>query len=89
MAPDRWMARQNGAIFCNAKCVRQPDEIYDRDRRLHIRYKTATWLRGLIPNPFMRSPMPKPKQAEIDALYRLLMALKFEVIEAKETKLAA
>ena len=30
--------------------------------RLHIRYKTATWLRGLIPNPFMRPPMPKPKQ---------------------------
>ncbi|MGC1094626.1 MAG: dihydrodipicolinate synthase family protein, partial [Pseudolabrys sp.] len=33
--------------------------------RLHIRYKTATWLRGLIPNPFMRSPMPKPKQQEV------------------------
>ena len=32
--------------------------------RLHIRYKTATWLRGLIPNPFMRAPMPKPKQQE-------------------------
>ena len=57
--------------------------------RLHIRYKTATWLRGLIPNPYMRSPMPKPKQAEIDALYRLLKALNFEVIEVKETKLAA
>jgi dihydrodipicolinate synthase/N-acetylneuraminate lyase len=57
--------------------------------RLHIRYKTATWLRGLIPNPFMRSPMPKPKQAEIDALYRLLKALNFDVIEVKETKLAA
>ena len=57
--------------------------------RLHIRYKTATWLRGLIPSPFMRSPMPKPKQAEIDALYRLLKALNFEVIGAKETKLAA
>ena len=39
--------------------------------RLHIRYKTATWLRGLIPNPFMRSPMPKPKQQEVDTLYRL------------------
>jgi dihydrodipicolinate synthase/N-acetylneuraminate lyase len=49
--------------------------------RLHVRYKTATSLRGLIPNPFMRSPMPKPKQAEIDTLY--------EVIGAKETKLAA
>jgi dihydrodipicolinate synthase/N-acetylneuraminate lyase len=57
--------------------------------RLHIRYKTATWLRGLIPNPFMRPPMPKPRQSEIDALYALLKALGFEVIEAKETRLAA
>ena len=57
--------------------------------RLHVRYKTATWLRGLIPNPFMRAPMPRPRQAEIDALYRLLKALKFDVIEPKEMKLAA
>ena len=55
--------------------------------RLHIRYKTATWLRGLIPNPFMRSPMPKPKQAEIDMLYRLLKALNFEVIERRRQSL--
>ena len=57
--------------------------------RLHIRYKTATWLRGLIPNPFMRSPMPKPQQVEIDTLYRLLTNLKLPVIDMKETRLAA
>ena len=57
--------------------------------RLHIRYKTATWLRGLIPNPFMRSPMPKPKQAEIDTLYRLLKNAGLSVIDIKETRLAA
>ena len=57
--------------------------------RLHIRYKTATWLRGLIPSPFMRAPMPKPKQAEIDTLYRLLKALNLPVIDLKETRLAA
>jgi 4-hydroxy-tetrahydrodipicolinate synthase len=57
--------------------------------RLHIRYKTATWLRGLIPNPFMRAPMPKPKQEEIDTIYRLLKNLKLDVIEMKETRLAA
>ena len=57
--------------------------------RLHIRYKTATWLRGLIPNPFMRAPMPKPKQEEIDTIYRLLKNLKLSVIELKETRLAA
>jgi len=57
--------------------------------RLHIRYKTATWLRGLIPNPFMRSPMPKPRQDEIDTLYRLLKAANMPVIDMKETRLAA
>jgi dihydrodipicolinate synthase/N-acetylneuraminate lyase len=57
--------------------------------RLHIRYKTAAWLRGLIPNPFMRSPMPKPRQEEIDSLYRLLKAANMPVIDLKETRLAA
>jgi dihydrodipicolinate synthase/N-acetylneuraminate lyase len=57
--------------------------------RLHIRYKTATWLRGLIPNPFMRAPMPKPKQEEIDTIYRLLKNLNLDVIEMKETRIAA
>jgi dihydrodipicolinate synthase/N-acetylneuraminate lyase len=56
---------------------------------LHIRYKTATWLRGLIPNPFMRSPMPKPRQQEIDTLYRLLKNLSFDLIDVNETRLAA
>jgi hypothetical protein len=37
----------------------------------------------------MRSPMPKPRQMEIDTLYRLLKNLGFEVIEPKETQLAA
>jgi 4-hydroxy-tetrahydrodipicolinate synthase len=57
--------------------------------RLHVRYKTATWLRGLIPNPFMRSPVPKPRQEEIDTLYRLLQAADMPVIDLKETRLAA
>ncbi len=57
--------------------------------RLHIRYKTATWLCGLIPNPFMRAPMPKPLQSEIDTLYRLLKKVGIPVIDMKETRLAA
>ena len=57
--------------------------------RLHIRYKTATWLRGLIPSPFMRPPMPKPRQEEIDTIYRLLKNLGLAVIDRKETRLAA
>lgn len=57
--------------------------------RLHIRYKTATWLRGLIPSPYMRSPMPQPKQQEIDSIYRLLKLLNLPVIDVNETRLAA
>jgi 4-hydroxy-tetrahydrodipicolinate synthase len=57
--------------------------------RLHIRYKTATWLRGLIPNPFMRAPMPKPKQIEIDTIYQLLVALKLPVISRNDLRIAA
>ena len=57
--------------------------------RLHIRYKTATWLRGLIPNPFMRAPMPQPKQEEIDTIYHLLKRLNLEVIEIRDTRIAA
>lgn len=57
--------------------------------RLHIRYKTATWLRGLIPNPFMRPPMPKPKPEEIDTIYRLLKGLKLDVIDLKDARMAA
>lgn len=57
--------------------------------RLHIRYKTATWLRGLIPNPFMRPPMPRPLQTEIDTLYMLLKNAGVSVIEKSAAKVAA
>ncbi len=55
--------------------------------RLHIRYKTATWLAGLVPSPFMRAPMPMPKQQEIDTLHRLLAAAGVPVIDRKETRI--
>jgi 4-hydroxy-tetrahydrodipicolinate synthase len=54
--------------------------------RLHVRYKTATWLRDLIPNPFMRSPMTKPRQDEIDTLYRLLKIPAMPVINTKDMR---
>jgi 4-hydroxy-tetrahydrodipicolinate synthase len=57
--------------------------------RLHIRYKTAAWLRGLIPNPFMRPPMPRPRQIEIDTLYELMKAAGLSVIDKKEASAAA
>ena len=38
---------------------------------------------------FIRSPMPKPLQHEIDALYQLLKNLGLPVIGSKEIRLAA
>ena len=55
--------------------------------RLHVRYKVATWLRGLIPNPFMRPPMPDPRQIEIDTIYALLQAAGLSVIDKKDAVL--
>jgi dihydrodipicolinate synthase/N-acetylneuraminate lyase len=57
--------------------------------RLHVRYKTATWLRGLIPSPFMRAPMPRPRSEEIETLYRLLQQAGLSVIDRSELKRAA
>ena len=57
--------------------------------RLHTRYKTAAWLRGLIPNPYMRPPMPLPRQVEIDTIYELLKKLGLSVIDKSETRLSA
>jgi len=59
--------------------------IFDRGR-LHIRYKVATWLRGLIPTPFMRPPVPRPRQFEIDLIYSALQKAGFQVIDRKETE---
>ena len=79
---DRATAIWNGGLY------QLQDYVADMGR-LHIRYKTATWLRGLIPNPFMRPPMPRPRQVEIDTIYKLLQNLNLPVIDLKETRLAA
>lgn len=52
------------------------DYIYtDREGyvRLHIRYKIAAWIRGNVPHPFMRPPMPPPRKYEIDKIYELIV----------------
>ena len=41
--------------------------------RLHIRYKIATWIRGNIPHPFMRPPMPPPRKYEVDKIFELVV----------------
>ena len=54
--------------------------IYSDFGRLHVRYKTATWLRGLVPSPVMRPPMPRPRRDEVNALASLLAACGLTVI---------
>ncbi|MFC2073089.1 dihydrodipicolinate synthase family protein [Chloroflexota bacterium] len=58
--------------------------VYSESSRLHVRYKLATWLRGLIPSPFMRPPMPKPRRDEILTLRELLVNSGLSVISEGE-----
>ena len=58
--------------------------VYSDYSRLHVRYKIATWLRGLIPLPFMRPPMPKPKKDEITNLRDLLKGASLSVIPEED-----
>jgi len=46
--------------------------IYSDYSRLHVRYKIAAWLRGLIPSCKTRPPMPVAKPEEIETLRGLL-----------------
>lgn len=55
--------------------------IYADYSRLHLRYKIAARLRGLIPSCRTRPPMPVPKPEEIDTLSRLLAAAQIPVIQ--------
>ena len=49
-----------------------------------LRYKVAAWLRGLIPNCYMRPPMPRPTEEEIATLHALLAGAGLSVIEMKQ-----
>jgi 4-hydroxy-tetrahydrodipicolinate synthase len=55
--------------------------VYSDYSRLHVRYKAATWLRGLIPSPFMRPPQPQPRKEEVHSLTELLKKSGLSVIE--------
>jgi len=50
----------------------------------HLKYKIATWLRGLIPSPYMRPPMPRPEREETLILRDLLKNLGLNVISDEE-----
>jgi 4-hydroxy-tetrahydrodipicolinate synthase len=59
------------AIWSNGLAALQ-EYVFSEFSRLHVRYKAAAWLRGFIPSPVMRAPMPRPRRAEVDQLARLL-----------------
>lgn len=63
--------------------------IYSEPCRLHVRYKVAAWLRGLIDRPLMRPPMPAPRREEIDAIRGLLERTGIAVIEPRDMARAA
>jgi len=60
--------------------------MYSDFSRLHVRYKIACWLRGLVPHPYMRRPMPAPRREEIDSLARLMRGAGLSIID--EAKIA-
>ena len=60
--------------------------VYSDFSRLHIRYKVAAWLRGIMPEPFMRPPMPKPSQEEARTLRTLLGTCGLSLIDEKDMK---
>ncbi|MGQ3003461.1 MAG: dihydrodipicolinate synthase family protein [Hydrogenophaga sp.] len=57
--------------------------VYSEPGRLHVRYKIATWLRGLIDSPLMRAPMPRPRPEEIRTLARLMSACGLDVVRSE------
>lgn len=56
------------------------DYVFGDYARLHCRYKVGAWLRGLVPEPFMRPPQPRPKLEELKTMRKLLQNLGLEVI---------
>ncbi|VCU69572.1 4-hydroxy-tetrahydrodipicolinate synthase [Pigmentiphaga humi] len=77
---------EKAAKIWNGSLLQLQEAVSDRSR-LHIRYKVATWLRGLIPTPYMRAPLPVPRQQEIDMLHAALQASGLSVIDKSETQL--
>lgn len=55
--------------------------MYSDMSRLHLRYKVACWLRGLVPHPYMRRPMPAPKREEIETLVQLMRGAGLTLID--------
>jgi dihydrodipicolinate synthase/N-acetylneuraminate lyase len=52
----------------------------EKGYRLHSAYKLCTWMRGLIPDPFLRAPQRRLPLAEVVELRAALQAAHYEVI---------
>jgi 4-hydroxy-tetrahydrodipicolinate synthase len=63
--------------------------IYSEPGRLHVRYKLAAWLRGLIDSPVMRPPMPSPRAEEIRTTAARLARCGIELRPSSEIEAAA
>jgi len=71
--------------------------IYAGGTRIHVRYKLAAWLRGLISHPYMRPPMPPPTREEATKLYQIIKNSglsiigedEFEAVLAKQEEIIA
>ena len=55
--------------------------VYEQWGRLHVRYKTAAWLHGVIDTPYMRPPMPLPRKAEIAHITNLIAQTGMKLID--------
>jgi hypothetical protein len=52
----------------------------DQGYRLHSAYKLCTWMRGLIPDPFLRAPQRRLPVEQVVELRDALKAAHYEVI---------
>ena len=60
------------------------DYVFGDYARLHCRYKIGAWLRGLVPEPFMRAPQPRPKKHELETMRTLLEKLNLDIISESD-----
>jgi dihydrodipicolinate synthase/N-acetylneuraminate lyase len=88
---EAWQCNDVGSArqIWDAGLAQLHEYIYSEWSRLHVRYKIAAWLRGLIDFPRMRPPMPPPRQIEIDTITGLLKEADLDVIDQRKFEDAA
>ena len=74
---------QEARKIWNGGMAQLHEYVYSEPGRLHVRYKIATWLRGLIDSPLMRAPMPRPRHEEILKISKLMTASGLKVVRSQ------